>query len=112
VTRLLLLAVFAVAASSCGGRTSISCNNTGTFACSTSSVTGAGLVITNASCPSPSVEVSSCPTAGVIGTCTISTAVTTPAAGTATQVATVYTGGDAAGAHTACTSSGGTWAAP
>lgn len=111
MTRLLLLAAFALAASSCGGRTSISCNNTAAFACSTSSVS-AGLVLTSPSCPSPSVEISSCPTAGIIGTCTVTTAITTPTTGTATQVASVYTGGDATAAQTACTSAGGTWTTP
>jgi hypothetical protein len=100
--------VFAVAASSCGGRTSLSCNNAATFACLTISVSS-GLALSNASCTSGSVEISECPTAGVIGTCTIVTQVTSPTTGTSTQVARLYTGGDLAAGQAGCP---GTWTTP
>jgi hypothetical protein len=64
----------------------------------------------NATCPSGTTSLSSCPTAGALGTCTV----TESAGGVSDTVATIYytdSGITASDAQAACKSEGGTWSA-
>ena len=115
MTRRLLPLTFAALLSlslaACGGITTASCSSSDGLQCQTTSLTG-GLVITS-TCPSPTVDVAACPTAGLLGTCTVTTSVTVSGTtGNRTVATRFYTGSDAAAAQTACSGAGGTWAAP
>jgi hypothetical protein len=111
--RAALLTAFAVVAASCGGIKQIACNNAAGFMCQQTNVTG-GLVITTG-CPAPFVEVASCPTAGIVGTCTTTqTGLTVDGStGDRTNVVHAYTGINVAEAQASCTSTAGAaWTTP
>ena len=104
----ILAVVLSLAAAACGGPTTFSCNLPSMHQCSTISVVGGTLTSTTCS----GTVVDSCPTAGVLGRCTIVMAVTGVANATQTSVADYYAGANLPQAQAGCTGAMGTWTTP